>query len=113
VLLGAAAMVVVWLPSRTVKPWERTADLSAILDYLATSPPQGLRPDMGRVGVMGFSLGGASALLVAGARLSKAAYLDHCARFAGQLECGWLTSNGLDRTTIDATRYEAPMPIRA
>lgn len=94
------------LPERTVTPWERIDDLRAILDLMQATPPAGLRPDMGRVGAAGFSLGGGSALLLGGARLSKDAFIAYCDRNAGRDDCGWLAEGGVDFAAIDATRYE-------
>ncbi|WP_216824659.1 alpha/beta hydrolase family protein [Paragemmobacter aquarius] len=93
-------------PSRTVMPWERTEDLSTILDYLQADAPQGMVPDMNRVGALGFSLGGASVLLSAGARLSKDDFIQYCAANAGQDDCGWLAEGGVDFSQIDAPKYE-------
>ena len=97
------------LPARTVMPWERTADLTAVLDFLAGDPGPGLQPDLTRVGVLGFSLGGGTALLSSGARLSKDAFTAYCAANAGQQDCGWLAAGGVDFATIDAVRYEADL----
>ena len=93
------------LPRRTVMPWERTADMRAILDRLAKDAPGKARD--GAVAV-GFSLGGHTALRLAGARPSKDAFLAYCGRNPGTLDCGWFAANGLDLTRIDARRYEAP-----
>lgn len=95
------------LPARTVMPWERVADLTAVLDRMQDDPPGGLRPDMGRVGALGFSLGGGSVLVLSGARLSKRAFIDYCAANAGRDDCGWLADGGVDFAAIDAALYEA------
>lgn len=94
------------LPARTVMPWERAADLQAILDLLQQTPPADLRPDMARVGALGFSLGGGSALLLGGARLSKVQFIAYCERNAGKDDCGWLAEGGVDFSVIDAALYE-------
>lgn len=49
-------------------PWERTRDLSSVLDGLLQHPFWGPRIDPRRVGAAGFSLGGYSVLGLAGAR---------------------------------------------
>ena len=92
------------LPERTVMPWERTADMRAVLDHLADDAPGGATD--GAVAV-GFSLGGHTALRLAGARASKAAFLAYCDRNPDLLDCGWFAENELDLATIDADRYEA------
>lgn len=94
------------LPARTVMPWERTADLTAVLDHLQRDPLPGVVPDMARVGALGFSLGGGTVLLASGARLSKAAFQDYCARNAGNDDCGWLAEGKVDLDRIDRERYE-------
>jgi predicted dienelactone hydrolase len=97
------------LPSRTVHPWERTGDVSDILDFLQTSPPLGLRPDLARVGILGFSLGGGTALLSGGAMLLKDAFVNYCADVTGKADCTWLQAGGVDFTAIDAAKYQADM----
>ena len=92
------------LPERTIMPWERTADMRAILDALPDISPAA--PAEGAV-ALGFSLGGHTALRLAGARASKDAFLAYCERNPDTLDCGWFAENGLDLGTIDADRYEA------
>lgn len=94
-------------PHRTPHIWERVRDLHAILDHLESNPPLGLDPDMDRVASVGFSLGGFSALSVAGVRVSKAAFIDYCDRHAGEFDCGWMQAAGVDFTAIDQAAYEA------
>ena len=65
----------------TIEIWKRPADLSDVTSA-------------------GFSLGGHSALALAGARVSKDAYI-------GMLDCGWMTRGGVDFNDIDSLRYEA------
>lgn len=95
------------LPARTVMPWERTADMRAVLDRLAASPPARLDPLPGAV-ALGYSSGGHTALRLGGARPSKAAFVAYCERNPDLLDCGWFAANGLDLASIDAARYEAP-----
>lgn len=96
-------------PFRTPMVWDRTADLSAVLDHLLATPPEGLAIDAARVAVAGFSLGGHTALALGGARLSKAAFIDYCDRAGDQLDCGWMRQAGVDFSAIDAARYEAAL----
>ena len=53
-----------------VLPWERARDLSVLLDCIADDPTVGSHVDTSRVGAAGFSLGGYTALAMAGARLT-------------------------------------------
>ena len=54
--------------------WERASDLSVLLDALASNGPFAGLLDMRRVSAVGFSLGGYTALALAGARTSLAAF---------------------------------------
>lgn len=45
-------------PAKTLRVWERPADLSAIADQLDTLLPEGLSADTWNIGAVGFSLGG-------------------------------------------------------
>lgn len=94
-------------PFQTIKIWERPDDLSLVLDMLDQTPPVGLEVDMGRVGIIGFSLGGQTALAMSGVQYEKDAFIRYCAANAGQHDCGWMQAAGVDFAQIDQTRYEA------
>ncbi len=94
-------------PHRTPHIWDRTNDLRAALDWLLANPPAGLTPDEGRIASLGFSLGGHTALALAGVQVSKDAFMAYCAKFAADLDCGWMNAAGVDFSAIDAQRYEA------
>ncbi|SMX38315.1 alpha/beta hydrolase family protein [Maliponia aquimaris] len=96
------------LPARTVMVWERTADLTALLDWIDSGGLPGFAV-AGGVTAAGFSLGGHTALAAGGLRVSKAAFIAYCDRNAGKVDCGWMQASGVDFTTIDATRYEADL----
>jgi predicted dienelactone hydrolase len=96
------------LPERTVQIWERPADLSAMLDWLEAGGLAGFHPGKDII-TAGFSLGGHSALAMGGVRVSKARFIEYCARNAGLGDCGWLQAGGVDFNSIDATRYEADL----
>jgi predicted dienelactone hydrolase len=61
-------------PEETVKLWQRTADLSAVIDLLSSDPQWRDALDPARIGVVGFSLGGAAAMEISGARANLDAY---------------------------------------
>ncbi len=94
-------------PFQTVRIWERPADMSALLDYLEATPPQGISPDMTWVTSLGFSLGGHSALALGGLRVSRDRFIAYCDANVGLFDCGWMQAAGVDFTQIDQTRYEA------
>ncbi len=93
-------------PFQTVKVWERPADLSAALDFILATPPNSITPDPSRIGVLGYSLGGAAALGLGGVRLSKAGFIAYCDNAADTLDCGWMRRAGVDFSAIDQTLYE-------
>lgn len=93
-------------PEATVKVWERPDDMKALLDFAAAELPLDLIADMERVGAVGFSLGGYSALALGGAEVSKSHFIDYCRSFPDKLDCGWMNAAGLDFDAIDAVRYE-------
>jgi predicted dienelactone hydrolase len=94
-------------PHRTIEIWDRPADHSAILDVFEAGPLRDITADMSNITSAGFSLGGHTALALAGARVQKAAYIEYCDENAGMLDCGWMTKGGVDFNDIDAPRYEA------
>lgn len=93
-------------PFQTIRIWERPADLTALLDWVIASD---LPANPARVGAIGFSLGGHSALALSGARVSKAHFINYCASAVEKPDCTWMASAGVDFTTIDQARYEADM----
>ncbi len=94
-------------PHRTIEIWERPADLTALIDAFEAGLLNGLTADMNSVTSAGFSLGGHTALALAGAQVSKEAYVAYCDANVGMLDCGWLSGGGVDFNDIDAGRYEA------
>jgi predicted dienelactone hydrolase len=59
-------------------PWERATDLRAALDFVLARPDLAPHVDTARIGVAGFSLGGFTALLEAGARPDFARFIAFC-----------------------------------
>lgn len=94
-------------PFQTIKIWERPLDLTAAIDFMLADAPVDLNIDPARIGAMGFSLGGHSALALSGLQVSKDKFIAYCDRFPDTLDCGWMTRAGVDFTTIDAPLYEA------
>lgn len=92
-----------------VQVWQRPADLSAVLTALLADPAWAahIRPE--KVGVLGFSLGGYTALALAGARVGLADYVRYCdvPVPAGTVvaECPWFARGGVDLRQLDATRF--------
>ena len=58
--------------------WQRPHDVSVLLDQLLADPSLGSRIDPKRIGVVGFSIGGYTALATVGARIDYARYQSLC-----------------------------------
>ena len=58
--------------------WERAEDLKRAFDFVANDPELGPHIDKTRVGAAGFSAGGFTALVLGGARVNQAQYLEFC-----------------------------------
>jgi predicted dienelactone hydrolase len=95
-------------PEQSLKTWERPEDMSAIVDQLSTLLPEGLHADEDRIAAAGFSLGGYSVLSLAGAQISKAAFIDYCTNYKAKdlQECEWFTYTGFDLNAIDQKGFE-------
>lgn len=95
-------------PESTVKTWERPDDISTIIDQLPDLFPDQMKADARKIAAVGFSLGGYSVLALAGAKVSKSAFIEHCDRNMNVAlnECGWLTKGGLDLNDTDQARFE-------
>jgi len=90
-------------PRRSVLLDERAQDLSAALDALLADPVFGPQVDRARIVTLGFSLGGATALGLAGARFDGAAYAGYCGRHADTAaDCVFLGKGGVDLTRMPA-----------
>jgi predicted dienelactone hydrolase len=79
------------LPAETPKLWQRTQDLSRVIDKLTTDPQWQGVVDPDKVGVAGFSLGGATAMEIAGARAKLETYARYCDSYT-KWDCAWFAS---------------------
>lgn len=89
----------------TIKIWNRPADISAVVTALMADPSFGSRIDGGRVGMIGFSLGGNTALSLAGARVDAGAYARYCEGSAAGPECAWFVRGGVNLHALDKERF--------
>ena len=97
-------------PADTPKLWQRRQDLSAVADRLITDPQWRGRVDGDRIGVVGFSIGGAAAMRIAGARTTLEAYARYCDAET-RWDCAWYAGgigfvNGA-RTKVDKLNLRA------
>jgi len=88
--------------AETMKIWLRPADLTATLNAVEKDAFFQDHVDEDKVGVLGLSMGGSTALAIAGAQLDPtllAGYCDTDARNASL--CGWVRASGVDLHAID------------
>lgn len=78
----------------------RPADLSLALTALKSIEPLSSRADMTDVSGVGFFLGGTSMLSLAGAGFDPEGYRQSCNAQGINIDCGWLSSQGVDLTTL-------------
>ncbi|WP_322415413.1 alpha/beta hydrolase family protein [Mesorhizobium huakuii] len=89
--------------AETMKLWLRPADLTATLDAIGKDGLFGDHLEQGKVGVLGLSMGGNTALAIAGARIDPkllAAYCD-TDRLNASL-CQWVRQSGVDLHAMDS-----------
>ncbi|TCR90714.1 alpha/beta fold hydrolase [Rhizobium sp. BK376] len=105
-------------PAATPKIWERTQDISSIISTLSADAHWQASIDPNRIGVLGFSLGGSTALELAGARGDLDAYIRYCRENPDMMDCSWFRGGRgfadgeevdvapLDLASIDKARFE-------
>ncbi|MCX8995593.1 hypothetical protein NOF55_00540 [Rhizobiaceae bacterium BDR2-2] len=88
-------------PRRSVRLAERAADLTAALDQILNDPDLARYIDPSRIAALGFSLGGATALNLAGARADRSLYARYCERFPDAADCVFFgVSGGVDFSSL-------------
>lgn len=93
-------------PNATPRIWERTQDLSNIITWMTGESKWQASVDALKVGVLGFSLGGSTALELIGARADLNAYADYCDRYTMMMDCQWFAGGfGF----VDGKRAESPI----
>jgi predicted dienelactone hydrolase len=88
--------------AETMRLWLRPADLSATLDALEREPSLEDHLEQGKVGVLGLSMGGNTALSLAGGRIDPSHLASYCDDAAiNPSLCGWVKQSGIDLHKID------------
>lgn len=86
-------------PRRSTDLRARAGDLSAALDSVLADPSFAPFIDPERISVTGFSLGGSTALTLAGLRFDGAAQQANCETGPDAADCGWFLRGGVDFRT--------------
>ncbi|MFT7057686.1 MAG: putative dienelactone hydrolase [Pseudorhodobacter sp.] len=88
-------------PRRSILLHERAADVRALLDMILADPLFGPAIATDKISTLGFSLGGATVLSLAGARLDRSAYLNYCNTVGkGIAGCLFFAKGGVDLSTL-------------
>lgn len=90
-------------PRRSLRLHERTADVSRALDQLLADPAFAGHVDPGRISVLGFSLGGGTALQLGGLRVDRDLYQAYCERVGDDAQdCLFWSKGGVDLAALPA-----------
>ena len=88
--------------AETMKLWLRPADLSATLDAIEKDATLSAHIHPRKRGVLGLSMGGNTALLMAGARLDPDLWANYCdTNERNPSLCGWVRGSGVDLHAMD------------
>ncbi len=105
-------------PAATPKIWDRTQDISTLITALSQDTHWASSIDPARIGILGFSLGGSTAMELAGARGDLSAYIRYCDENPSMMDCTWFAGGRgyaggeqvdvarFDLHTIDKGRFE-------
>jgi len=85
-----------------VRVWERPADVSAVLDEIASNAKDYPFIDNDRIAILGFSAGGYTAMAVSGARVDPERLQRFCdGTDHGMSDCAFLAKSGIDLHSLD------------
>jgi predicted dienelactone hydrolase len=88
--------------AETMKLWLRPADLTETLTAMDKAPFFEAQLEHGKVGVLGLSAGGNTALAIAGARIDAKRLASYCDTDALNASlCGWVRQSGVDLHAMD------------
>ena len=96
--------------AQTMKLWLRPADISATLDAIEADADLNAHLAPGKVGVLGLSMGGHTALSIAGARIDPARLAAYCdTPDLNASLCGWVRQSGVDLHAMDMAAADADL----
>lgn len=88
--------------AETMKLWLRSSDLSETLDAIEANPDFHPHVASDRIGVLGLSMGGNTALAMAGARLEPKLFASYCDTNDHNASlCDWVRLSGVDLHAMD------------
>ncbi len=96
-------------PDQSRQLWERPKDISRLIDYAVTDPQMSARIDPARIYMAGHSLGGFTAVALAGGRYDAAKLNAFCADIPGELVCGILDGWNIAKTPEDRAAMQADL----
>lgn len=96
-------------PEVTRQLWERPKDISRVIDYVTASSELAMMVDPDRLFMAGHSLGGFTAVALAGARYDAARLNRFCAEMPDELACNILSNWKIAQTDDDRVRMEADL----
>ncbi len=89
--------------------WERSRDITRLIDFALSPGAIPVQVDPDRIFMAGHSLGGFTALTLAGARFHTARLERFCEATAGELVCGIFDDWDIAETPADRKRMEADL----
>lgn len=96
-------------PDDSRQLWERPKDISRTIDAVLAPDRFGAHVDPGRIYMAGHSLGGLTAIALAGGRHDARGFGAFCAAHPGELVCGILRRWRVGETQEDVARMEADL----
>ncbi len=96
-------------PNDTRQLWNRPRDISRLIDFATSTSDLSAHIDPDRIYMAGHSLGGFTAVALAGGRYDTARLRAFCASVPGELACGILDGWNIAKTDADRTQMEADL----
>lgn len=96
-------------PDQTRQLWERPRDVSRVVDHATGASDFAQHVDPERIYMAGHSLGGFTAVALAGARYDAEGFSQFCDQVPGEMVCDILSGWKIAQTPEDRTKMEADL----